>query len=328
MQNNPLPRLDSSPELRRQLLPYCRLKFGDIWTDPVRGHRVGCLDAGNHQHISQIMTEGQAQLAIQDPPYNVAAFEKMSPENYIQWCRAWISHTFKVLAEDSSLYVWLGADQNNDFQPLPDFIMMMRDQLFSPRSMITMRNQRGYGTQKNWMAVRQELLYYIKGKPRFNVDAEYTDIPKILRGYYKEVNGKITENLERSRSDTIRAGNVWVDIQQVFYRMEENVSGCYAQKPIKCIDRIIRASSSLGDLVIDFFAHSGTTLIAADQLGRKCYTLDVDPIYAEIVIRRLERMRATGKTGWQNGHPFENDAPGITRAPEPVTETSVQESLF
>jgi len=163
-------------------------------------------------------------------------------------------------------------------------------------------------------ASRASLLH--QGKARVFVDAEYTDIPKILRGYYKKVNGRVTENLERSRSDTIRAGNVWVDIQQVFYRMGENVSGCYAQKPIKCIDRNIRASSSPGDLVIDFFAHSGTTLIAADLLGRKCYTLDVDPIYAEITIRRLERMRATKQTGWQNGHPFENDAPDLVRVPE------------
>ena len=101
-----------------------------------------------------------------------------------------------------------------------------------------------------------------------------------MRGYYKDVNGKRTENLERSRSDTIRAGNVWVDIQQVFYRMEENVSGCYAQKPMKCIERIVRASSDPDDLVIDFFAHSGTTLLVSEMLGRRCFTMDLDPIYA------------------------------------------------
>lgn len=328
MKNNLLPRLDSSPALRRKLLPYCRLKLGEIWTDPVCGHRVGCLDAANHRHVSNIMKEERAHLAIHDPPYNVAAFEIMSPKEYVQWCQTWISHTCDVLADNSSLYVWLGADQNDGFQPLPDFIMMMREQPFSPRSMITMRNQRGYGTQKNWMAVRQELLYYIKGNPKFYVDAEYTDIPKILRGYYKKVRGKITENLERSRSNTIRAGNVWVDIQQVFYRMEENVSGCFAQKPIKSIDRIIRASSSPDDLVIDFFAHSGTTLIAAELLGRRCYTLDVDPIYSEIAIRRLERMRTTGKAGWQNRHPFETDAPDLIRAPDAAAPIGVQESLF
>lgn len=157
------------------------------------------------------------------------------------------------------------------------------------------------------MAVRQELLYYTKGNPIFDVDAEYTDIPKILRGYYKEVNGQVTENMERSKSENIRAGNVWVDIQQVFYRMEENVNGCYAQKPLKSCERIIKASSSKGDIVVDFFCHSGATLISSEMLGRNCYTVDIDPVYCEIALRRLERFRRTGKAGWQNSNPFEQE---------------------
>jgi site-specific DNA-methyltransferase (adenine-specific) len=210
-----------------------------------------------------------------------------------------------VLKFNAHLYIWLGADQNEGFQPLPDFMIMMRVfKELKTRSFITMRNQRGYGTQKNWMAVRQELLYYIKGEPKFNIDAEYTAIPKILRGYYKKVNGKITENLERSKSENIRAGNVWVDIQQVFYRMEENVPGCYAQKPLKAIERIISASSQKGDLIVDFFAHAGTTLLAAEKLKRRCYTADIDPIFAEISIRRLEHFRKTGQSGWQFKNPF------------------------
>lgn len=168
-----------------------------------------------------------------------------------------------------------------------------------------MRNQRGYGTQKNWMAVRQELLYYVKGNPDFQV--EYTDIPKVLKGYYKKVDGKVTENLQRSKSEHIRASNVWIDVQQVFYRMEENVSGCYAQKPLKSIKRIIRASSSADDLVVDYFSHSGTTLLACELLNRKCFTVDIDPVFAEITIRRLENFRGTGRAGWQNGNPFERE---------------------
>ncbi len=245
-----------------------------------------------------------AQLAIQDPPYNLVAFEKRSIGEFVEWCRRWVAHTDQVLAIDSSLYVWLGADQTEGFQPLPDFMLMMRETAFRARSFITMRNQRGYGTQKNWMAVRQELLYYLKGSPVFNVDAEYTDIPKILRGYYKEVNGIVTENLQRGKSENIRAGNVWVDVQQVFYRLDENVNGCYAQKPLKSCDRIIRASSNPGDLVVDFFAHSGTTVLAAEMTGRSCYTMDFDPVFCEITIRRLEHFRATARTGWQNSNPF------------------------
>jgi DNA modification methylase len=305
MKNNPLPRIDTSAEVRQRLLPFCRLKAGEVWIDPVGKHRVGCIDATDSSAVNGLMTNERAVLAIHDPPYNQVAFQEMHVETFIDWCKKWIVLSIDVMTENSSLYVWLGADQNKGFQPLPDFMLMMRETLFRPRSFITMRNQRGYGTQGNWMAVRQELLYYILGNPCFNVGAEYTDIPKILRGYYKQVNGRRTENMERSKSDNIRAGNVWVDVQQIFYRMEENVSGCYAQKPIKAIDRIIRASSNVNDLVIDFFSHSGTTLITAEIDHRRCYTADVDPIFCEITIRRLERYRATGKLGWQNGHPFE-----------------------
>lgn len=309
MKNNPLPRLDQDEGLRQKLLPYCRLQPGEIWTDPLRGHKVGCLDCTDAEAVAHLMDGAKANLAVHDPPYNLIAFDERELADYISWCRQWVELSWQVLAADSAFYVWLGADQNNQFQPLPDFMLMMRDFAFQPRSFIAMRNQRGYGTQKNWMAIRQELLYYVKGDPVFTV--QYTDIPKILRGYYKEVNGEITENLERSRSETIRPGNVWVDVQQVFYRMEENVSGCYAQKPLKAIERIIQASSEVGDLVLDFFSHSGTTLLSSEMHGRCCFTTDIDPIYSEITIRRLERFRQTGKTGWQNGHPFEADLPTV-----------------
>lgn len=279
------------------------------------------------------MVGEKADLAIHDPPYNLVAFQERELDEYIHWCRQWVDNMIAILKPDSSLYVWLGADQRNGFQPLPDFMIMMRETPLRPRSFITMRNQRGYGTLKNWMAIRQELLYYVKGEPDFNVEAEYTDIPKVLRGYYKEVNGKITENFERSKSENIRAGNVWVDIQQVFYRMEENVSGCYAQKPLKCIERIVKASSPKNGLVVDFFAHSGTTLLAAELNRRRCFTADIDPVFCEIAIRRLEQFRAAGRTGWQNGHPFEKELPEFdaeegAEAPEGQVEVELQPTMF
>lgn len=327
MKNNPLPRLDDTPKIRERLLPFCRLAAGEIWQDPKGKHRIGCCDATQKKEIDFLLGGQVASLAIHDPPYNLVAFDLRSIDEFIEWCHKWIDNTTSALAKDAALYVWLGADQSNNYQPLPDFMLMMRNYPYKSRSFITMRNQRGYGTQKNWMAVRQELLYYTKGNPIFNVNAEYTDIPKILRGYYKEVHGKLTENMDRGRSENIRAGNVWVDIQQVFYRMEENVSGCYAQKPLKSIERIINASSAQNDIVLDFFAHSGTTLIAAEKLGRRCFTIDIDPLYAEICIRRLEHFRQSGREGWQNGHPFETEIPDFTLEPDSKIFLA-QKSLF
>lgn len=306
-----LPRLDTRPEWRDRLLPLCRLRQGEIWEDPVRGHRVGVLDATAASDIERLMGRERASLGIHDPPYNVAlvgnrkseTLSKQALTSYLEFSRHWVRNAIAALREDAHLYVWMGADYRDGFQPLPDFMIMMREfPEVRARNFITMRNQRGYGTQKNWMWIRQELLYYVKGEPPFQV--VYTDIPKVLRGYYKEIKGKITENLERSKSPTIRPGNVWVDIQQVFYRMEENVPGCYAQKPLRAIERILLASSKEEDLVVDFFAHSGTTLLAGERLNRRVYTCDVDPIFAELAIRRLERFRNSGKTGWQWRSPF------------------------
>jgi len=305
-----LERLDLHGALKSKIQPLCRLKYGEIWEDRVKGHRVGVLDATEIEDVNKIVGSEKAKLIINDPPYNVAVGNvntdrlfKISLRDYSDFSEKWVKNAAKIMDENAHLYIWIGADYKDNFQPLPDFMIMMREfKELKPKNLITLRNQRGYGTQKNWMWIRQELLHYVKGKPEFKV--VYTDIPKILRGYYKVINGRLLENLERSKSNTIRPGNVWVDIQQVFYRLEENVPGCYAQKPLKAIERLILTSSKNKNIVLDFFAHSGTTLIAGERHNRKVFTFDVDPIFAEITIRRLELYRKTGRTGWQWRNPF------------------------
>jgi len=314
MTRESIPRLDGN-EIREKLLPLCRLKKGEIWNDPEGKHRVGVLDASSADDIGKIFGDEKAVLTVHDPPYNIdvggkntAQLKRTDIDSYLDFSRKWVENSLMIMDSNSHLYIWLGADQKRGFQPLPEFMIMMRNfEELKSRSFISVRNQRGYGTQKNWMAVRQELLYYTKGEPGFTV--VYTDIPKVLKGYYKTVNGRLTENIQRSKSDTIRPGNIWLDIQQVFYRMEENVPGTYAQKPIKAIERIILSGSKKGDLTADFFAHSGTTLIAAEKTERRCITIDTDPVFAELTIRRLEHFRKTGKTGWQWKNPFPETTP-------------------
>ena len=307
MKNFQLPRIDNDEVLKKYFEKFCRLKSGEIWKDPEGKHKVGCCDATDKKSVIETMDGEKAKLAVHDPPYNMIAFDVKNSNDFVNWCRKWIDITDEVLDKDSALYIWLGADQKKHFEPFAEFIIMMRDTGFDSKSFITMRNQRGYGTQKNWMAVRQELLYYAKGNPVFNIENVYTDIPKTLKGYYKEVGGEVKENIARSKSDKIRASNVWIDIQQVFHLREENVNGCFVQKPIKALERIIEVSSNKNDIVVDFFSHSGTTLLAAEKLNRKSVVLDIEPIYCEITIRRLERYRKTGKLGWQNSNPFEEE---------------------
>ena len=178
----------------------CRLETGQFWTDPAGRHIVGCANAAA-DNLPELLSEhrGRVMLALHDPPYNIGVLSNMPVEEYIEFSRGWIRNSRALQSSDSSLYVWLGADQRNHFQPLPQFMSMMAETDFTSKSFLTLRNQRGYGTGRNWMAVRQELLCYTLGRPEFVV--QYTDIPKILRGYYKNVSGRRTDNIERSKSD-------------------------------------------------------------------------------------------------------------------------------
>src|SRR3972149_8831618 len=112
MINAPLPRIDLDDELRNYLIKFCRLKPGEVWFDPEKKHKVACLGVEEIQRIKKIFDGEKAKLAIHDPPYNFIAFDKKKLEKFNNWCEGWIKLTNELLDDNSSLYVWLGADQN------------------------------------------------------------------------------------------------------------------------------------------------------------------------------------------------------------------------
>ena len=65
-------------------------------------------------------------------------------------------------------------------------------------------------------------------------------------------------------------------------------------KPLKLLARLVKNSSRQGDIVLDTFGGSGSTLITCQQLGRRCYTMELDPRYADVIVKRY--MKFTGVT--------------------------------
>ena len=127
MINAPLPRIDLDDELRNYLLKFCRLKPGEVWNDPQKKHKVACLGVEENQKVKKLFNSEKAVLAIHDPPYNFIAFGKKKLEGFIKWCESWVKLTNELLDDNSSLYIWLGADQNEHYQPLPQFMQMMEN---------------------------------------------------------------------------------------------------------------------------------------------------------------------------------------------------------
>ena len=66
------------------------------------------------------------------------------------------------------------------------------------------------------------------------------------------------------------------------------------RNPVRRSARLVKNSSRQGDIVLDTFGGSGSTLITCQQLGRRCYTMELDPKYADVIIKRY--MKFTGAT--------------------------------
>lgn len=98
-------------------------------------------------------------------------------------------------------------------------------------------------------------------------------------------------------------------------------------KPVDLVERAIRNSSLQGDTVLDPFGGSGSTLVAAENIGRKCYTIEMDPRFADVIIERYKSLSGHGEVtrsvSVEDSLPFEDGSWGkTTPAPDPETEES------
>src|SRR4030042_1813922 len=99
-----LKRLDIDKDLRNKILPFCRLKYGEIWEDKKNGHRVGILDACTEEDVLKIIQNKKVKLVINDPPYNVVVGNrntenlfKKNLDEYIDFSRKWIKNAEKIM---------------------------------------------------------------------------------------------------------------------------------------------------------------------------------------------------------------------------------------
>lgn len=86
-------------------------------------------------------------------------------------------------------------------------------------------------------------------------------------------------------------GNIWTDIKQLTYKSKELISTQFLntiQKPEALIERIVKASSNKGDIVLDPFSGVGTTFAVCKKLERNFIGFEINPEYVEIIKKRCE----------------------------------------
>lgn len=153
-------------------------------------------------------------------------------------------------------------------------------------------NQMGkhYFTKSQWLFPTAENYEKMQafGKEFKAFPKEYEEIKKEYEEIKKEFYG--TRAYFNNTHDNMN--NVW-HFSRTSEREKKDTGGHATPKPIALCSRAIKSSSREGEIVLDVFGGSGSTLIACEQLNRQCYMCELDPHYCDVIITRWEKF--TGK---------------------------------
>lgn len=234
--------------------------------------------------LSNEIPNNSVDLIFADPPYNIGKnFNGMkdkwkSEEDYLQWSYQWLDLCVKKLKSNGSFYVMTST------QNMPYFDIYLRKHLTILSRIIWSYDSSGVQAKKYYGSLYEPILFCVKDQDNYTFNSQdilveaRTGAVRKLIDYRKSV--PTTYNSKKV------PGNVW-RIPRVRYRMDE-YENHPTQKPVALLDRIIRASSNEGDVVLDPFSGTFTTSYVAKQFGRKSIGVEIQEEYVKIGLRRLE----------------------------------------
>lgn len=316
------------PEPKRPIV-----KVGDIWI--LGQHRLAVGDATNATTWKTLFGHERAAMVFTDPPYGVSyaarsgkfdvikGDEKRRDDLYLM-----LSQSFRRMAaftvDNGALYIWHASSTREDFaqamkavgiterqyliwvkpaivlghsdyrwQHEPCFYAANGDQappFYGPRSESTIwhvqisrakETQTTIGTGVVLLDGQGGELYLQARPPKHKKAREI----RLARGHSLYLSG------------SERDGTIW----------EVRRDGAHqhpTQKPVELARRAIENSSQPGEIVADGFLGSGTTLIGAEMTGRRCYGIELDPVYAEVIIKRWEAFAGAAAVLESDGQTF------------------------
>jgi DNA modification methylase len=276
-------------------------KTGDVYI--LGKHRMLCGDATNPADYKKLMDGEKAQMVFTDPPYNIdyqgngvqrregimndsmgqaefqsfldkamsalmphvsgAMYVCMSPKELTTLKRAFEGsggHFQSFLIWVKNSFTLGGADWQNQYEPIlygwPEGVV---DHYFV-----------GYRNEGNiWKDLDKHGVEFNDGKTLIK-----------LGEYHLEIDGEVTGKIMSKKGFT----DLWPEKKPAKSKLHPTM------KPLKLIAKAINASSFVESVVLDPFGGSGSTLVACEELNRKCYMMELDPKYVDVIVERWERL--------------------------------------
>jgi DNA modification methylase len=264
-----------------------KAKLGDIYQ--LGNHRLMCGDSTSEQDVAKLMDGELADLVVTDPPYNVAIEnsqgmtiknDNMEKSQFLEFLTKAFNCLNISLKKGGAFYVWFASREHINFETAlnKNGLEVRQELIWNKNSLILGRQDYQWKHEPCLYGWKEgDSHYFIDDRKQTTViEDKKPDIKKMK----KEEMKKLLEEIYSDKTSTTIINEDKPSVNDLHPTM----------KPIKLIARQVKNSSRIGEKVLDLFGGSGSTIITCEQLNRKCYTMEYDPHYVDVIIERWENF--------------------------------------
>lgn len=236
-----------------------------------------CLDS-----LKDIKNES-VDLVFLDPPYNIGkqfgSFRDTWPSDsaYAAWCIEWLELCIQKLKRTGSMYLMTSTEA------MPHLDLWIREKLKVMSRIVWHYDSSGVQAKKHYGSMYEPILYCVRDEKSFTFNAKEIEVEAKTGAVRKLIDYR--KKVPTQYKTTKVPGNVWY-LPRVRYRMSEYEEHP-SQKPEVLLERIIKASSNKGDVILDPFSGTFTTCAVAKRLGRRSIGIELQEEYVKTGLRRL-----------------------------------------
>ena len=285
--NLTLETVEDNPDLSN--IGKVRSKEGDLYQ--LGEHKLICGDACKYESYKKLLGNEKAQMIFTDPPYSVDYVssaglsynsvryggtggrifnDNKTPEEALKFYKETLSKLYNYSLPDATIYWWFA-------------------------SRLTNTNMQAF-TETKWHF--SQICFWLKNSLVYSVGQLYHRIYEPCMVGWKQGQTCYKDKDFASFTEFWNLDNKkFQDYLDVWYQKRDNVNKYIhpTQKPVQLAERAIKRSSRRGDIVLDAFGGSGSTLIACEQLGRRCRMIELDPKYIDACVTRYCQYKGDSK---------------------------------
>ncbi len=246
------------------------------------------------------MPEGSVDLAFADPPFNIGykydVYEdQLAADEYLNWTRQWGAALVRALKPAGTFWLAIGDDFAAELK-----LIFQRELKLTCRSWVIWYYTFGVNCKYKFSRSHTHLFHFVKNPRDFTFNADTIKVPSARQLVYADAradsSGRLPDDTwilrPQDLSDGFQADEDTWYFPRVCGTFKERAGWHGCQMPEQLLGRIIRACSNEGELVLDPFGGSGTTLAVAKKLGRRFIGFELSESYAAKIQARLKSVVA------------------------------------